>query len=177
MKSKGLKQQLRLGGMWDIICRDKDGNQKWRETVHNLVTNQGLNALLDIMLHGSTQITTWYVAIFEDNHTVAAGDTYATPGYTECTAYTEANRQAYVEAAASGQSITNSANPAVLSINATKTVYGAALVGGGSGATTKGDTAGGGTLLCAVQFAAAKSVESGDTLSITYTLSAADDGA
>jgi hypothetical protein len=61
-------------------------------------------------------------------------------------------------------------------MNATETIYGAALVGGGSGATTKGDTAGGGKLWCAAQFASSKNVDSGDTLEITYTLTSADDG-
>jgi len=103
--------------------------------------------------------------------------TYAAPGYTETSNYTEATRQAYVEAAASSQSITNSANKATISPNASETVYGCGLVGGGSAATTKADTAGGGTLLCAVKFGTARAVADGDTLQITYTISAADDGA
>ena len=45
-----------------------------------------------------------------------------------------------------------------------------------SAASTKGDTAGGGTLLCAVKFSTSRALLSGDTLDITYTLSAADDG-
>jgi len=172
----GVKTGVRLGGVFDVVCRDKDGRVKWVESAHNLVTNEGLDHILAVILHGSTQITTWYVEPFEDDHTVAAGDTYAVPGYTPCTAYDEATRQAYNEAAASSQSITNSANKATITISATKTIYGAALVGGGSAATTKGDAAGGGTLLCAAQFSASRSVVDDDTLEITYTISAADDG-
>jgi hypothetical protein len=141
---------------------------------HNICTDQGLNALLDIMFHAATQITTWYVAIFESDTTPAAGTTYAVPVYTESTAYTEANRPAYTEAAASGKSITNSANKASFAINATKTIYGAALVGGGTDGDTKGDVAGGGTLYCASKFDSAKAVENGDTLKVTITVSAAD---
>jgi len=174
MKTLG---KIRLGGIFEVGCWDKFGKLKWREKASNLITNEGLDAILDIMLHAATQITTWYMAIFEDDHTPAAGDTYAVPGYTESTAYDEATRPEYEEAAASGQSITNSANKAVFTISATKTIYGAALVGGGSGATTKGDAAGGGTLLCAAKFSAARSVLDDDTLNITYTVSAADDGA
>jgi len=170
------KTRGRMGGIFEVECYGPDGKLKWAEKAHNLITNQGLNHPLDVLLHGVTQIATWYVALFEDDHTVAAGDTYATPGFTECEAYTEATRPAYVEAAASGQSITNSANKAVFSINDTKTIYGAALVGGGTGASTKGDAAGGGTLLCAAKFSASKAVSSGDTLNVTYTLSMADDG-
>lgn len=172
-----MRNGIRIGGVFDLVCLGPDGREKWRERAHNIVTNEGLNHILDAVLHGATQITTWYVAPVESNTSPAAGLTYATPTFTESTAYDEANRVAYNEAAAASQSITNSANPASFSINATKTIYGAALVGGGSAPTTKGDTAGGGTLLCYALLTASKSVASGDTLNITYTLSAADDGA
>jgi hypothetical protein len=140
----------------------------------NLCTYEGLDALLNIMFHASTQITTWYIAIFEDNYTPVNGDTYATPGYNESTAYDEATRPAFVEAAASSRSITNSANKASFTISATKTIYGAALVGGGTGASTKDDTAGGGTLYCSSKFSSSKAVEDDDVLKITVTLTAAD---
>lgn len=140
----------------------------------NICTDEGLDALLDIMFHGSTQITTWYIALFESDTTPAAGTTYAVPVYTECTAYTEAARQAYNEAAASSKSITNSANKATFTMNATKTIYGAALVGGGSAPTDNTDTAGGGTLYCASQFGASKSVVNTDVLKVTVTITAAD---
>ena len=167
----------KIGGVFEVECFNPDGKLKWKEKVHNLVTNEGLNHILDVLLHGSTQITTWYCALFEDDHTVAAGDTYATPGYTESTAYDESTRPEYEEAAASSQSITNSANKATFTISDTKTIYGASIVGGGSGASTKGNTAGGGTLLCAAQFTSSRSVVDNDVINLTYTISAADDGA
>lgn len=171
-----MKSRFKFQGKFIAECYDKNGNFKWRTETPNLVTNEGLDAALDIMFHASTQITTWYVGLFESNTTILATHTYAVPGFTESTAYSEANRQEYVEAAASGQSMTNSANKAVFSINATKTIYGAFLVGGGTGADTKDDQAGGGTLWCAAQFTSSKNVDSGDTIEITYTLTSADDG-
>lgn len=170
-----MKDGLKLVSIWNVDCYGQDGVLKWSEENRNLVTNEGLDAILDIMFHGSTQITTWYIALFEDNHTPAAADTYATPGYTESTAYDEATRPAFVEAAASSQSITNSASKASFTMNATKTIYGAALVGGGTGGNTKGDTAGGGTLYCVSQFTSgSKAVESADVLKVTVTITAAD---
>lgn len=135
----------------------------------NLVVNEGLNALLNIMFNGSTQITTWYLGIFEGNYTPVAGLTAATvtASSTECTAYASATRPEYVEAAASSQSITNSASRASFVFNATKTVYGAFLV---SNSTKSGTT---GTLFSAARFSSAKAVESGDELLLTYTFSAA----
>lgn len=162
-------------GVWDIECWDKDGNLKWViKGLENLVTNEGLDAILNVMFNAATQITTWYVVIFETDTTPAAGHTYAVPVYTESTAYDEATRPEYQEAASSGQSITNSANKATFTISATKTIYGAALVGGGSAPTTKGDTAGGGTLYNSVQFGTAKPVEDNDVLKITVTINSSD---
>ena len=172
-----MKAGLKIGGVFRADCYDKDGNHKWTEYAHNLVTDEGLDAILDIMFHADTQITTWYVAIFENDFTPDGDETYAVPGYTECTAYDEATRQEYEEAAASSQSITNSANKAVFTISDTKTIYGAALVGGGASASTKADAAGGGTLFCCAKFTNAKSCTDDDTLEVTYTLGAADDGA
>ena len=174
---KIIGSRLTVGGYFEVVCRDKHGNIKWRELAENIINNEGLDAILNIMLHAATQITTWYVALVETDTAPASGQTYAVPVYTECTAYDEATRQEYVEAAASSQSITNSANKATFTMSATKTIYGAALVGGGTGASTKGNTDGGGTLLCYAKFATSKSVEDNDTLEVTYTVSAADDGA
>ncbi|MDD4986560.1 MAG: hypothetical protein PHQ43_12435 [Dehalococcoidales bacterium] len=171
-----IEQRIRFGGRFLVECFDRLGNLKWKEDVHNIVTNEGLNALLNIMLHGSTQITTWYCLLFESDTTPAAGTTYATPVFTESTAYDESTRPAYNEAAASSQSITNSANKAVFTISGTKTMYGAALVGGGSAPSTKGDTAGGGTMFCAAKFSSARSVVDDDVINLTYSISAADDG-
>ena len=139
---------------------------EWEEP--NLVVNEGLNALLDIMFHGSTQITTWYMGVFEGNYTPVATVTAATiaSASTECTAYASATRPEYVEAAASSQSITNSANRASFVFNATKTIYGAFLVS----TSTKSGTSG--TLFSAARFSTSKSVENLDELLLTYTFTA-----
>lgn len=134
----------------------------------NLVVNEGLNALLNIMFNGATQITTWYLGVFEGNYTPVAGLTAATvtASSTECTAYASATRPEYVEATASSQSITNSASRASFVFNATKTIYGAFLVS----SSTKSGTSG--TLFSAARFATAKAVENGDELLLTYTFTA-----
>lgn len=166
-------QKFLVKSIWEWKHYRKDKLiDEWKE--HNICTDEGLNALLDIMFHSATQLTTWYVLIFETDTTPVAGTTYAVPVWTECTAYDEATRPEFVEAAASGKSLTNSANKASFTINATKTIYGAALVAGGTGAPTKGDAAGGGTLYCASKFAVSKPVVSADVLNVTVTLTSAD---
>jgi len=169
------KSKIGFRGEWLAECY-RDGKLIWVERTHNIITNDGLNHILDIVLHGSTQITTWYCVLSETDTAAAAGMTYAVPVFTETTAYDEATRPAYNEAAASSQSITNSASKAVFTISGTKTMYGAALVGGGTAGNTKSDTAGGGTLLCYAKFTASRAVVDNDVINLTYTLSAADDG-
>lgn len=141
----------------------------WEEK--NITTDEGLDKLLNVMFHAETAISDWYIALFESDTTPAAGTTYAVPVYTECTAYDEATREAFVEAASSGQSITNSANRAEFTMNATKTIYGASLVSD----STKGDTAASGAVLyCASQFSSSKAVVATDVLKCTVTLNASN---
>jgi len=139
----------------------------------NIVTLQGKNALNDIMFHGATQITTWYVLIFNTNTTCVNTMTYAVPVFTESTDYTEAVRQTYVEAASSSQITTNTASRAVFTMNGTTTIYGCGLVGGGTDPTVKGNTAGGGTLYSASKFDAAKSVVATNVLSVGISITQA----
>lgn len=158
---------LRVGGVFlGQIVRDGKVVDEFED--HNLVVNEGLNATLNIMFNAATQITTWYVGLFEGNYTPVATVTAATiaSASTETTAYTESVRQTYNEAAASSQSITNSANKATFTFNATKTIYGAFLISD----STKSGTSG--TLFSAARFSSSKNVESGDQLLLTYTLTA-----
>lgn len=160
---------MRIGGVFSgQHIRDGRIIDEWEED-HNLVVDEGLNAWLDIMLHGSTQISTWYVGIFEGNYTPVAGVTAATitANSTECTAYDEATRVAYNEAAASSKVTTNTANKATFTINATKTIYGAFIASASAKSATSG------TLLSAARFASSKSVVATDQLLLTYTFTAA----
>lgn len=152
----------------------RDGEVIDTREFHNLMADEGLNHMLDVGLSGGTQITTWYLVLFENDHTPAAGSTYATPGFTECTSgVNESVRQQWQEGGVSSKAVTNSANKAVYQFNTTKTVYGAAIVGGGSAASTKGDTAGGGVLLsCGV--ATPLEVENTEYVRATATITIED---
>ncbi len=156
------------GGVFEFeLVRDGKVIDKWSD--HNLVTNEGLNDLLQVYLGNGTQKPTWYVGLFEGNYTPLATVTAATvaSAATECTAYDEATRPEWVEAAAASQSISNTASKATFTINATKTVYGAFLVS----SNTKGGVAG--ALFAITRFTTARSVLATDQLLITYTVQAA----
>lgn len=162
------KARMFIGGVFEYEVRRRGEIIPLGES-HNLWVNQGLNHALDVILHDATKVHPWYIGIFEGNYTPLATDTAANiaANATECTAYDEATRQEYVEAAASSQSTTNSASKAAFTMNATKTVYGAFL----ASASTKGATTG--TLLAADKATAGKPLTSGDQLLVTYGLTAA----
>lgn len=159
--------KLALGGRF-LVQHVRDGEVIDEEDLKNLVVNEGLNHILDVVLHGSSQVTNWYLGLFEGNYTPVATVTAATitAASTECTAYDESTRVAYDEAAASGQSITNSASKATFTMNASKTVYGAFLVSASAKSATTG------VLLSAARFGSSKAVVDDDQLLLTYTFSA-----
>ena len=106
---------------------------------------------------------------------LAATDIYAHigngNGWNEFTTYSDATRRPWGVGASSGQSVTN-ASPAIFNISGSGTVYGMALVGGGTAPSTKADHAGGGELWNAAAFqSGAVTVSNGDQLKVTYTLS------
>lgn len=163
-------------GIFEIEVKDEQGNLISTSKAENLCVDQGLNRILNVMFNAATQITTWYCVMFENDYTPVPGNTYAAPGYVEFVAYNETTRPEYVEATSVAKSITNSANKAVFTANATKTLYGAALVGGGTAPATKGDTAGGGVLFCSGRFPTPQPVVNGNVINLTYTITAADAG-
>lgn len=167
----GNVERMLFGSIWEW--------EQWREgelldcwVDHNMCVNEGLNHILGAAFKGATSYATWYVALFSDNHTPASNNTYATPGYTEATAYSAASRVTCQFGAVSSKSLTNSANKASFTMSAAATIYGGALVN----QNTKGDTADSeGKLFCVAQFASgAKTLASGDELKVTITLSNAD---
>ena len=162
-------------GVYKIQCHDKDGNLKWEDEAPNLVVNEGLQDMNAKYFTGTTYTAAWYLGLYGSGATnsPAAGDTMAShAGWTEVTAYSQATRPACTfgtPTTANPSVATNSASPASFSINGTTTVGGAFVTSN----NTKGGTTG--TLYSAADFSAPgdRSVVSGDTLSVTYTLSLA----
>ena len=158
------------GGPVHFVCYGRDGTIKWEEIVpKNLVVNAGLAKLLDVGLIGSTAVASWYCALIGTGGTVASGDTMAShAGWTELTNYATAARGAFVFVR-TDLVVSNSASTLSYSISTAGSVMGAAVC---SDATKGGSL---GTLLCGVAFTAGdKATSDGDTLTITYALSAAD---
>ena len=162
-------------GVYKIQCHDAQGNLKWEDEAPNLVVNVGLQDMNAKYFTGSAYTAAWYIGLYGAgaSNTPAAGDTMSShAGWTEVTAYSQSTRPACTfgtPSTANPSVATNSASPASFSINATTTVGGAFLT---SNSTKSGTT---GTLYSAADFSSPgdRAVVSGDTLSVTYTLSLA----
>ena len=162
-------------GVYKIQCHDAQGNLKWEASAPNLVVNEGLQDMNAKYFTGSAYTAAWYLGLYGAgaSNTPAAGDTMSShAGWTEVTDYSQATRPACTfgtPTTANPSVATNSASPATFSINGTTVVGGAFLT---SDNTKSGTT---GTLYSAADFSAPgdRSVVSGDTLSVTYTLSLA----
>lgn len=162
-------------GVYTLQCVGPDGVVKWEETTENLVVNQGLQDMNAQYFKGSTYNAAWYLGLIQgpgSGVTIAAGDTAASHTWTESTAYSNSTRPTctFGTATTANPSVTtNSASQAAFTINGTATIAGAFLI---SNSTKGGST---GVLYSAAKFASPgdRSVASGDTLNVTYTLSLA----
>lgn len=145
----------------EVICRDAAGNIKWVEENSNLVTTVGKTDIIDKYFKGSSYTGAFYMGL-KGAGTIAVGDTLAShAGWTESTPYS-GNRPAITFGTTSAGS--NTATAVSYSINATATVAGAFICTAASGTS--------GTLYSASDFSASRNVVSGDTLSVTATVSA-----
>lgn len=162
--------KTKFGGYFTFEhIRNGEVIDKWEE--HNIVTDEGLNYILDSALSGASANTVHYVGLFKNNYTPIAGNVMATfPGAGVAneanSEYNEASRPTWTEAGVSAKTITNSASPATFTFNTSVTIYGAFL----SSSSTKAGTSG--NLISAAKFSASRAMLNLDQLNITYTLSA-----
>ena len=170
-------ETARATGVYHVQCHDKDGNLKWSAESKNLVVSAGLQYMAGTGLTSVTQITTWYLGLITgpgSGTTFIAGDTMAThAGWTEYVNYSNATRVTATFATATTATpsvVTNTASPAVFTINGAGGVVAGAFLT--SGSAKSGTT---GTLFSEADFGAPgdRTVVSGDTLSVTYTFSLA----
>ena len=168
--------ELRTGGKFkgrfDIEVYDKDGKFISKSSCHNIVTDEGLDHLLNVVLEDTAKVATWYCAIFADDYTPDGDETYAVPEYTEWENYDEATRPEFNNATSVAKSTTNSANKAAFTANTgAATLYGASILS----VNTKGDEVGGGVLFCLGTFTVAQPVIATNVVNLTYTITAIDD--
>lgn len=160
-------EQIIGGRFLGRIIRDKRVIDEFE--CENIVVNQGLNYLLGAALGAQSVVTTWFIGLFSNNYNILSSDTAATIAANsgEVTQYTAGTRQSWQSVPPASQSITNAANQASYTFNATLNVYGAFLV---SSSAINGTS---GVLFSGAQFGSPKAVVNTDILQLTYTFTAA----
>jgi hypothetical protein len=151
-----------------VECFGPDGQLKWADTIHNLVTTEGLNKYIDACLKTGLASPAWYVSLVKATTTgYAAGDTLASHGgWTEGEPGTDwtGNRITFTPGTIAAGSVDNSGSKAVFPILGSLTIKGALLCSAATGTS--------GTLLGVGAFSGGdKAVANGDTLSVTVTAS------
>ena len=136
----------------------------------NLYTTEGISYILNTIFKNQTRLDPWYIGLNATNNP-AAGWTMANKG-TTWNAFTSVDESTWPEAV--DGSISNgqiAMTQVTFNVSSSGTVYGAHITSNNSKSGTSG------TLLCAVNFSASRSVEDNDQILITYTVGIADDGA
>ena len=177
-RGAGAEEEIHVKGRYDVECIGPNGEVKWRDAIENVVMTGGKNFAFDTFLAGSayTVVGPFMGLISSVSYGAGpvAGDTMTShPGWTEAgginaPSYT-APRKTCVWSAASGGSKSLSAALA-FGMTGTGTVKGCFLVFGAGALSTIDNTAG--TLWSAGLFTAGdKTVASGDTVNVTYSVS------
>jgi hypothetical protein len=169
--SRSGAERVAAGGVFTVECRDANGNLKWTDSFHNLVVNEGLQDMNSKYFSGSGYSAAWFLGLVNgpgSGTSFSANDTIATHGgWTENTNYTGNRKQVTFgsPSLADPSVINNSGSPAVFTMNANaQTIAGAFLCSVSSGTS--------GILFSAGDFTGGdKLVDSGDTLSVTYSFS------
>lgn len=155
------KDGLFLGGHLELIQ-----NGQVIEVAPNLITNEGIEYLLDTGLFGAAQNTAWYFAPYANNVAASATATAATfnATYAEVTQYDETNRPAWTKTRAD-RTVSNAGALTLTTFNANGlTVRGTGIVS----VSTKGSASG--VLLAIATLGTPKTgLGIGDALSYLYT--------
>ena len=164
-----------LEGVYTADCYDAEGNLKWSDIIENLTTNVGRQNLLNSYFAntGGGAI----VMGLKGTGTAAYGDTQSSHGTwlevggANAPTYSGTRKTpAFSAATSANPSVLTTSTAVVFTMTGSGTVAGAFINVGGS--STIDNTTG--VLFSAGDFTAgSKTVTSGDTINVTYTLSAA----
>ena len=176
-----IPEGMGIDGHYHVECRDAQGNLKWEEGFPNLVVAVGKQLLLDTLLRTSGTYTTTgpFLGLINNSTSFAATDTMGSHSWTELTTYTvggSAVRGTAVFGASTSSGstpsnvTTSTATAITYTMTGSATVYGCFLVTGAGAVSTLSSTAG--TLYSEGNFSTAKTVTSGDTVTVTYSTTA-----
>ena len=172
--NKGVSEKLGMIDYFHVECFDAEGNFKWKETIKNLVTSEGLNHVLDVAFTSGTQITSWYVGL-KATGSPSPDDTAAelpgtTMAWAEYENYDAATRPALTLGTVSASppiDVDNVGNEASFTIDTPAgSVFGVFVVD----SAQKGSNSNATVLYGVGDFVSPKAVDDADTLNVTVTL-------
>jgi len=171
VKGAGDNESLGLRGRYEAVCYDAQGNEKWRDTINNLVTTVGGNLALDTIL-GNTAAGAIFMGL-KGTGTAVIADTQAShaswleQGAANAPAYSGTRKTPAFSAASAKSKATSAAS--VFTFTSGGTVFGCFINIGGTSAIDNTT----GTLFSVGDFTGgSKTVASTDVLNVTYTLGA-----
>jgi hypothetical protein len=181
MSAKGpVDDTTKTFGRFIGICRDKDGNELWRDAFDNMLTQTGKALLLDMGLAASAYTAADFMGLISSASfsVISGGDTMAShAGWLEAgSANAPTYSGARLSCAWSGATLSGaSAYSATKSLSAglvftftgTGTVQGAFITAGAGAVATIGSTAG--TLFAAGTFTTPQPVVATNTLTVSYS--------
>jgi hypothetical protein len=175
-----IPEGMGVDGQYIVECRDAAGNLKWEEEFPNLVVAIGKQLMLDTLLRGSAYTVVGpFLGLINNSTSFAAADTMTSKTWTELTTYTVGGNAvrgtaSFAASTSSGTTpsnvTTSTATAITYTMTGSATVYGCFLVTGTGAVSTLSSTAG--TLYSEGNFSTAKTVTSGDTVTVTYSTTA-----
>jgi hypothetical protein len=173
-RNAGRSEWMGMVGYYEAKCYDAQGNLKWSDTIENLTTNVGRQNMLNSYFGntGGGAIVMGLMGTgspaYTDTQSSHSG--WLEVGGTNAPTYSGTRKTpAFSSATSANPSVLTTSAAVVFSMTSSGTVAGAFINVGGS-STVDSTT---GVLFSAGDFTAgSKTVTSGDTINVTYTLSA-----
>lgn len=163
-----MKDGFSVAGQYYVTCRDENGKVLWRDFIENTLTIVGLTDILSAACNQGTQ-RTWYMGIIKSSSfdEITQDDTMSShAGWLEETDYSGATRKQWTPLSVATAVCRNTSG---IQFQAST----ALIIKGffiASDSTKSGTT---GILLSAGEFTTARTIPSGASLTVNYTLRAA----
>jgi hypothetical protein len=167
-------------GVFEAVCYDRDGRERWRDQFKNTVMTEGKNLALDTFLAGATytvvgpymglisSVSYSAIAATDVGSQINGTNAWKEAGLANAPTYTGNRKTCAWSAAAAGAKALSA--PLSFAITGTGTIKGCFVLFGSAVLATKDDAHG--TLLSAGLFTGGdRGVLSGDTVQVSYSLS------
>ena len=164
-----MKDSIKLRGVYEVTCHNADGSVAWTDVAYNALVTVGLTDLLSVAFNGGTQKTSWYMGLINNTafSEITVDDTMASHGgWAEYTTYSGGTRKQWTPLSVSSGIVINT-SPIQFVMTAVGTIKGFFVT---SDSTLLGTS---GILMSAASFTTARTVQSGQSLTVKYTLRAA----